>query len=168
MFICRSCPEEEMSHMVQMWRMSKSYVSGVTAAACSAALCATSYSDVPISDPSELQRLPDTRFPVMFWSFASFSFWLRANLESLTRKKFYTFAVPCPKPWVLISARCAIFCCLLIWIFLFSMQNMSTHCLGAACQAGEMTPRATSTPSKVLFWDQASAQVIQQSFILLT
>lgn len=49
--------------MVQMWRMSKSYVSGVTAAACSAALCATSYSDVPISDPGELEFLLDTRFP---------------------------------------------------------------------------------------------------------
>lgn len=63
MFICGSCPEEEMSHMVQMWRMSKSYVSGAATAACSAALCATSYSGVPISGPSELELLPDTRFP---------------------------------------------------------------------------------------------------------
>lgn len=110
--------------------------------------------------------IPD--FPVMFWSFASFSFWLCANLREPHRKKSYTFAVPCPKPWVFLSARCAILFCLLIFIFLFTIQNMPTCCLGAACQAGEMTPGAMSTPSKVLFWDQASAQVIQQSFILLT
>lgn len=79
--------------------------------------------------------------------------------EPLTRKKFYTLTGPCWKFWVLLSARCAIFCCLPICLFLLTLKNVPTHRLGAACQSGEMTPGAVSTTSKVLFWDQASAWV---------
>lgn len=63
MFICRLCREEGMSQMLQMWRMSRSYESAATGAACSAALCATLSSDPPISGPNESKPLTDSRFP---------------------------------------------------------------------------------------------------------
>lgn len=63
MFICRLFPEEGMSQMLQTWRMSRSYESAATAAACSASLHATLSFDPPISGPSESEPLPDSRFP---------------------------------------------------------------------------------------------------------
>lgn len=95
--------------------------------------------------------------------------WLRGNSFHILlagysrspspRKKSYTLTGPCPKLWVLLSAWCAIFCCLPICLFLLAWKNVPTHSLRAACQSGEVIPGAMSTTSKVLFWDQASAWV---------
>lgn len=77
--------------------------------------------------------------------------------KPLTRKKSYTLTGPCPKLWVVLSSRCAIFCCLPTCLFLLTLKNVPTHSLGAVYQSGEMTPGAMSTTSRVLFWDQPSA-----------
>lgn len=98
-------------------------------------------------------------FPMVLWSLVSFFALIVGYPKSITRNKSYTLTGPCPKLWVLLSARCAIFCCFLICVFLLNLKNMPTHCLGAACQSEEMIPGAMNTPCKVLFWDQASAWV---------